>query len=434
MGKQAVPIWGELLDAFPTVTKKSMTYGTVHDEDLVLFPGAYPNNKFPSWGSKLNLEIAYGVEKDYYPLTSSCKTAFMIVERIFDKFLEDSGINADFSALEKRLHNMEEEICTLTAKDFNEENGLSQTDAKTKASYEKQVKKDKETLAETEAKVYTFYEQFIGATRFQGFSRVLQKVLDTEATFDRRKCEVVAEAYEKDSNGVSTGVRRPELDHTKDDAPGATHVLVWKVESTSYEEQAKYVKDKTAFEVARRLHRVQIMGNKYHVAESQKAYLQNNLRLPNMSSGVSARVLLGVIQNISEHMYLLPTSKDHPQLANVPEVVAANLPFTEMELCAMLKRAMPKRAISVYEAKRNSDCPAELTLTQWPQNLIRSWISCPLRINSLRRTMVGEKTSLTPTPIPPRRREMGVDMGVGTPTDSPLARCASIARQSTRTE
>ncbi|KAL7425408.1 hypothetical protein ACHAXM_000004 [Skeletonema potamos] len=61
-------------------------------------------------------------------------------------------------------------------------------------------------------------------------------------------------------------------------------------------------------------------------------------------------------------MYLLPLMKDHPQLANNPEVVAANVPFTKMELCAILKRAMPKRAVTVYEAKQNNDCPAEFDL------------------------------------------------------------------------
>jgi uncharacterized membrane protein YgcG len=40
-------------------------------------------------------------------------------------------------------------------------------------------------------------------------------------------------------------------------------------------------------------------------------------------------------------------------------VVAANVPLSKMELCAILKRAMPKRAVTAYEAKRNNDCPAE---------------------------------------------------------------------------
>jgi hypothetical protein len=75
--KPAVPIWGELLDACPAVTKKNMTNGTGHEEDMVLCPGAC-NGNFPSGGSKLILEIAYGIDKDYYPLTSSGKTVFVI--------------------------------------------------------------------------------------------------------------------------------------------------------------------------------------------------------------------------------------------------------------------------------------------------------------------------------------------------------------------
>jgi len=326
MGKTAVPIWGEMYDAFKDAKASNFTYGTVHDQPLVVFKGAYDGNggKFPSWGSKLSLEINYGIDKDFYPLTSSCSTVFFIQERIFDRFLEESGINADLAEYRIKLFNWNKDVCVLKAKEFNSPTGLSQVDADALARLEKKIKDHQE-----------------------------------KGTFERHKYELVAEAYEKDSSGASNGIRRPELDHTNDDDPTASHVLVWKVEEKRYEEQAKYEKDKTAFEAARKLHRVQIMGNKYHVAEAQRAYLKNNLKLPAVSCGVSARILLGVIQNISEHMYLLPSMKDHPQLANNPEVVAANVPLTKMEICAILKRAMSKRAVTQYEAKRNSDCPAE---------------------------------------------------------------------------
>ena len=362
MGKTAVPIWGEMYDAFKDAKASNFTYGTVHDQPLVVFKGAYDGNggKFPSWGSKLSLEINYGIDKDFYPLTSSCSTVFFIQERIFDRFLEESGINADLAEYREKLFTWNKDVCVLKAKEFNTPTGLSQDDADVMARLEKKIKDYQDKTNETHSKVFTFYEQFMGSSsRYQAFQRTVEKLLNTEGTFERHKYELVAEAYEKDSSGASNGIRRPELDHTNDDDPTASHVLVWKVEEKRYEEQAKYEKDKTAFEAARKLHRVQIMGNKYHVAEAQRAYLKNNLKLPAVSCGVSARILLGVIQNISEHMYLLPSMKDHPQLANNPEVVAANVPLTKMEVCAILKRAMSKRAVTQYEAKRNSDCPAE---------------------------------------------------------------------------
>ena len=332
MGKTAVPIWGEMYDAFKDAKASNFTYGTVHDQPLVVFKGAYDGNggKFPSWGSKLSLEINYGIDKDYYPLTSSCSTVFFIQERIFDRFLEESGINADLAKYRDLLLNWSKEVCVLKAKEFNTPTGLSQDDADAMARLEKKIKDYQEKMNETHSKVFTFYEQFMGSSsRYQAFQRTVEKLLNTEGTFERHKYELVAEAYEKDSNGASNGIRRPELDHTNDDDPNASHVLVWKVEERRYEEQAKYEMDKTAFEAARKFHRVQIMGNKYHIAEAQRAYLKNNLKLPAVSCGVSARILLGVIQNISEHMYLLPSMKDHPQLANNPEVVAANVPLTK---------------------------------------------------------------------------------------------------------
>ena len=105
MGKTAVPIWGEMYDAFKDAKASNFTYGTVHDQPLVVFKGAYDGNggKFPSWGSKLSLEINYGIDKDFYPLTSSCSTVFFIQERIFDRFLEESGINADLAKYREKL-------------------------------------------------------------------------------------------------------------------------------------------------------------------------------------------------------------------------------------------------------------------------------------------------------------------------------------------
>jgi hypothetical protein len=69
---------------------------------------------------------------------------------------------------------------------------------------EKKRKEYNEKVEETHAKVFTFNEQFMGPTRFQGFNRVLETLLDTETTFERHEFDIVAEAYEKDSNGNST--------------------------------------------------------------------------------------------------------------------------------------------------------------------------------------------------------------------------------------
>jgi len=426
MGKTAVPIWGEMYDAFKDAKASNFTYGTVHDQPLVVFKGAYDGNggKFPSWGSKLSLEINYGIDKDFYPLTSSCSTVFFIQERIFDRFLEESGINADLAEYREKLFTWNKDVCVLKAKEFNTPTGLSQDDADVMARLEKKIKDYQDKMNETHSKVFTFYEQFMGSSsRYQAFQRIVDNLLNTEGTFERHKYELVAEAYEKDSSGASNGIRRPELDHTNDDDPTASHVLVWKVEEKRYEEQAKYEKDKTAFEAARKLHRVQIMGNKYHVAEAQRAYLKNNLKLPAVSCGVSARILLGVIQNISEHMYLLPSMKDHPQLANNPEVVAANVPLTKMEICAILKRAMSKRAVTQYEAKRNSDCPAEFDPDAMAAEFDRIMDQLSFEDQDKKKNNGGGDK-------PQAKEEMGVRDQA--PMGNPRARCASVASSTIR--
>ncbi len=156
MGKTAVPIWGEMYDAFKDAKASNFTYGTVHDQPLVVFKGAYDGNggKFPSWGSKLSLEINYGIDKDFYPLTSSCSTVFFIQERIFDRFLEESGINADLAEYREKLFTWNKDVCVLKAKEFNTPTGLSQDDADVMARLEKKIKDHQDKMNETHSKVF----------------------------------------------------------------------------------------------------------------------------------------------------------------------------------------------------------------------------------------------------------------------------------------
>lgn len=357
MTKVPVPIYQELLDAYPDVTEKEMHYGTIHDKETVVFKGTYPG-KFPKWGAKFSLELAHGVEKDFHALTSNCPTAFFIQERIFDKFLLDSGLHTDIKEYGEKIVKIEENLAQLRVKELN--SALTADDNVAKTSFEKKLNSHKLSLEDSKAKVYTLYEQFMGESRTQSFNRVVAKVLLLETEHKRHEFDLVAEAYEKDQNGnPKMDSPRPELDADDDSEAGATHVLVWKYVERKFVEKGTYVRDEVAFEKARRLHRIEVMGNKYYVAEAQKQFCHSNLRIPGNRHGITARIMLGLIMNISEHMYLLPTVKEHASHVNDPEVSYGNIPFREIDVCLMLKRTMPKAVLETYEAKRTDSSPLE---------------------------------------------------------------------------
>lgn len=357
MTKVAVPVYQELLDAHPNVTEKEMQYGTVHDKELVVFKGAYPG-KFPKWGAKFALDLAHGVEKDFHTLASNCPTAFFIQERIFDKFMLDSGLQTDIKEYGEKIFKLGENLAQLRVKELG--STLTADEVASKTSFERKLNSYQLSLEDSKKRIYTLYEQFMGESRTQSFNRVVAKVLLMETEYERHEFDLVAEAYDKNQDGTpKMDSRRPDLDDKDDDEAGATHVLVWKYAVRKFKEKRTFDKDEVAFEKARRLHRLEVMGNKYNVAEAQMEFCKSNLRLPNNRHGITARIMLGLIMNISEHMYLLPTSKEHEEHLDDPEVRWGNVPFREMDMCEMLKRAMPKHVITSYEGKRKSTCPLE---------------------------------------------------------------------------
>ena len=353
-----------------------MQYGIVHDKELVVFKGAYPG-KFPKWGAKFQLDLAHGVEKDFFTLTSNCPTAFFTQERIFDTFLEQSGLQTDIEEYGKKIFKLEEYLAQMRVKEYN--SALTADEEITKASFERKLKSHKTSLEDSKKKIYTLYAQFMGESRTQSFKRVLDKVLAMETEYDRQEFDLEAEAYDKNQDGTpDMNSRRPELDATGDDEAGATHVLVWKYVLREFKEKRTFLRDEVAFEKARRLHRIEVMGNKFKVAEAQKEFCRSNLRLPNKPHGITARIMLGLIMNISEHMYLLPTRKEHEDLVNDPEVEWGNVPFREMDMCDMLKRSMPKHVVAAYEAKRKSTCPIERDASELARELDEILAAAPV--------------------------------------------------------
>ena len=357
-----MPIWQEMYDANPNLTVPNMSYGVVHEPDLVVFKGVYHANggKLPKWGNKFKLTLPNGVEKEFGGLTSSCTTAFTIAEHLFNKFLKSAGILDDLKGFSEKLLAAKTALKDMEVQELNGKH-FSADEEKARASLEKMVKKHEQSLKDTHDSIYSHYEECIGNTRYVNFERVLTEVLKQETTHERYAFDIIGEAFLKGEDGKPTDQRRADLDTVADDAEDAVHVIVFRHEIRHFQEQALYVKDKSAFERARVLHRIQVMGGEYGCAEAQLEYMEKNLRLPkNGKAGVNARILLGVIRGISEHMYLLPTLKQHPELINDPEVPYANIPFTNMKMCNILKRAMPVAARIEYKKRQRAGaCPLE---------------------------------------------------------------------------
>ena len=348
----AVPIWQQLLDSYAEVTVADMSYGTIHQKEFVPFLGCYPG-KFPKMGNKFDYDMPCGVSKEFFQLNSPCTTAFLCQERIFDNFLLESGVLSDITDLTQKAWGAEE---TLRRYDARIKNGKPLSDEETQKykSLEKTLEKNLLSKKNLEESMFTLYKQFMG-TRADGFDRHVNEVLTTERDFDLHKYVVVAEAFRKDAKGKPTDERLPDKDNADPTAHGADFVIVHRVESCSYQETKNHVKDSVTFTHCRWLYRLELFKGHYDIAETQREYLTKNLRLPK-GGKVTARVLLTVIRNISDHMYLLPTYAMHEMLRGKPEIVAANVPFTNLELCCILKRAMPRPAVTEYEAV-NSKCP-----------------------------------------------------------------------------
>ena len=73
-------------------------------------------------------------------------------------------------------------------------------------------------------------------------------------------------------------------------------------------------------------------------AEAQRNFLLQHVSLPGDLS-MDVRAVANLIEAISGYMSDLPCRKDNPEYEDNDDVVRANVPFTQMEMCDMLKNS-----------------------------------------------------------------------------------------------
>ena len=166
---------------------------------------------------------------------------------------------------------------------------------------------------------------------------IVKKELETvkrHRTKDYKLKEVAFEVVEDGDN-----IRAPEFDKQLEELPEGYKsgwYPMWK--HTDYEESAI---GNTMKGVKRciELHKFTVSQG-YGRAEAQRNFLLQHVSLPGDLS-MDVRAVANLMEAISGYMSDLPCRKDNPLYADNEDVVRANVPFNQMELCDMLKNSLP---------------------------------------------------------------------------------------------
>jgi len=101
------------------------------------------------------------------------------------------------------------------------------------------------------------------------------------------------------------------------------------------------------------LHKFEL-SNGYGRAEAQRKFMFSHIGMPaDLSMDVQA--VADLIEAISGYMEDLPSLKDHPDHEDNDEVERANVPFTQLEKCEILKAALPIEVLKLLESRTKRD-------------------------------------------------------------------------------
>ena len=347
----AIPIWGHL-SSYDDLSAKDWTYGTIHDRVYVPFKGMYTGD-FPSYGTKYEIKLTSGVRNTYYGLNCTCETVFFTQEKKFDDFLKEAGLLDTITNLKKDIADAEERIMDMEVACLNGDGSYSSSKEKRLRADLEDTKKD---LVKELDSLYQRYYHFIGPTHAEAFQRVVDNKCQERRAIDEEVWDYSGKAYTL-SNPDNEGVRtflfdqpQPQND-TVEPSDGDDYAIYYKkFKSTITVPNQSRERDLETFNLCREHYRLyDICGGFYAVADAQRAFLKNNLRLPGLYKNVPAKALLTTIQGISAHLQYLPCRKDHPNCLNDPRVHRANIPLNEVEMCDILKRAMHPAVCEQFE-------------------------------------------------------------------------------------
>ena len=182
------------------------------------------------------------------------------------------------------------------------------------------------------------YVKFIGEGGLGAkFNVIVMKELETAKRHRTKDYKLKEVAFKVVDDGDNE--RAPEYDDELDELPEGYEsdwYPVWK--HTDYEES---VIGTTMKGVKRciELHKFAVSKG-YGRAEAQRNFLLQHVSMPGDLS-MDVRSVANLMEVISGYMEDLPCRKDNPIYKNNEDVTRANVRFTQMELCDMLKNSLP---------------------------------------------------------------------------------------------
>ena len=196
------------------------------------------------------------------------------------------------------------------------------------------------------------YVKFIGEGSLGAkFDMIVRKELETITRHRSKDYKLKEVAFKIVDDGENE--RAPEYDKELDELPEGYESAwypVWK--NTDYEES---IIGTTMKGVKRciELHKFAVSQG-YGRAEAQRNFLLQHVSLPGDLS-MDVRAVANLMETISGYMIDLPCRKDNPRYKNNKDVTPANVPFTQMELCDMLKNSLPYAVQKLLATRSTKD-------------------------------------------------------------------------------
>ena len=195
------------------------------------------------------------------------------------------------------------------------------------------------------------YMKFIGdgslGSKYDG---IVRRELETEVRHRTKDYKLKEVAFLVVPGGDN--IRAPEFDKQLDDLPEGYEsgwYPMWR--NTDYVETPIGTTMKGVKRTIE-LHKFAVSQG-FGRAEAQRNFLLQHVSLPGDLS-MDVRAVANLIEAISGYMSDLPCRKDNPEYEDNDDVVRANVPFTQMEMCDMLKNSLPhavQKLLAIRSAK-----------------------------------------------------------------------------------
>ena len=310
-------------------------------------------------GKEFSLTIRSVTEK-VQPLVEKCFPSYIVQLRYFRSCMENMRY---FEKHDKAAGDHKEtafKIALIKAEEKNLGDGESLDKKKVEDLELLKDMLEEYSLEKSEyaSKVKNNYERFVGEAMKLQFEGIANKKLYTVTHHKVHKWKLRRVVFKEISDGED--MRTPTLDSlisdksdVDDDKLPDGHYAKWYPVWKSDKVDAMVGTTMDGVLRCINLHKFEL-SNGYGRAEAQRKFMFSHIGMPaDLSMDVQA--VADLIEAISGYMEDLPSLKDHPDHEDNDEVERANVPFTQLEKCEILKAALPIEVLKLLESRTKRD-------------------------------------------------------------------------------